>query len=128
MVLQLRVATYRKAKRQRSKFMEKTFTYQVDTNRHYIASSDEYEYDSYELEYTVEDDDLKDAIVDILFDTYFSKEDANSFTLNQHIAVKKALKNFTDDNDNWENLAKDFEKELKEYFEEDALAEYKYRG
>ena len=43
-------------------------------------------------------------------------------------AIKNALKNLTDDNDNWEDLADDFESELKEYFEDDAYEEYKNRG
>ena len=44
------------------------------------------------------------------------------------LTIKKALKNLTDDNDNWEDLADDFESELKEVFEDVAYEEYKNRG
>lgn len=103
--------------------MEKTYTYQFKTRQHYIASSDEYEYDYDEYEYTVENGDLKDAIVDELFDTYFKEKEM--FDTNQIIVIKKALRNLTDDNDNWEDLAEDFEDELKECFKDDAYEEYK---
>lgn len=108
--------------------MEKTFTYQFTTKEYYIASSDEYECDYDEYEYTVENDELETAIVDELFYNYFKKEERLKFSVNQMCAIKNALKNLTDDNDNWEDLADDFESELKEYFRDDAYEEYKNRG
>ena len=59
--------------------MEKTFTYQFETKGYYLESSDEYEYDYDEYEYTPEDDDLKDAIVEELFYTYFKEEQIRNF-------------------------------------------------
>jgi hypothetical protein len=102
--------------------MERTFTYQFETKQY----GDEYDYDEYE--YTVDNDELKTAIVDELFYTYFKKEERLKFSVSQMCAIKNALKNLTDDNDNWEELADDFESELKEHFEEKAREEYKYRG
>jgi hypothetical protein len=98
--------------------MEKTFKYQITTAEHYVASSDEYEYDYVEYEYTAEDEELKDAIVDILFDAYFTEKELKSFNTAQRIAIKKVLRNFTDDNRNWEQLAEMFEEDLKCYFED----------
>lgn len=108
--------------------MEKTFTYQFEKNGYYIESSEEYEYDYEEYEYTACGDELKDAIVEELWYTYFNDNERKSFSVNQMCAIKKALKNLTDDNDNWEDLADDFERELKEVFEDVAYEEYKNRG
>ena len=94
--------------------MERTYTY--------------YDVNDREINYTPEDDDLKDAIVEEMFYIYFSDKERNLFNSSQSIAVKKAFRNLTDDNDNWEDLADDFESELKEHFEEKAREEYKYRG
>jgi hypothetical protein len=113
MVLQLRVATYRKAERQRSEFMEKTFTYYLE--------------DETKIEYTPHSDDLKDAIVEEIFWCYFNKEERELFNTKQRIAIKKALRNLTDDNDNWETLLKDFEENVKDFFEDKAKENYKYR-
>lgn len=102
--------------------MERTFTYQFETKQY----GDEYDYDEYE--YTVDNDELKTAIVDELFYTYFKEDERKSFSINQICAIKNALRNLTDDNDNWEKLANDFESELKEHFENDAYEDYKNRG
>lgn len=102
--------------------MERTYNYEFQTRQY----GDEYDYD--EHKYTVEDDKLKDAIVNELFYTYFKREERLKFSVNQIVAIKNALKNLTDDNDNWEDLADDFESELKEYFRDDAYEEYKNRG
>ena len=93
--------------------MERTYTY-------YTVNDDEYEY-------TVEDNELKDAIVDELFYCYFNENERLFFSADQIVVIKKALKNYTDDNDNWEDLADDFESDLKEVFRDDAYEEYKNR-
>jgi hypothetical protein len=108
--------------------MEKTFTYQFTTKEYYIASSDEYECDYDEYEYTACGEELKDAIVDELFYCYFRESERKLFNANQVCIIKKALKSFTKENGNWEELANDFESELKEHFRDDAYEEYKNRG
>lgn len=102
--------------------MEKTVTYKFET----VQYGDEYDYDEYE--YTVKDDKLKNAIVDELFYNYFKESARKLFSVNQVCEIKKALKNFTDDNDNWEDLADDYDSELKERFRDDAYEKYKDRG
>ena len=94
--------------------MEKTFTY--------------YDVNDNEITFTPEYDELKDAIVEELFYCYFREEERVLFSVYQICAIKKALKNFTNDNDNWEDLADDFESELKEHFRDDAYEKYKDRG
>ena len=109
--------------------MEKTFKYQFTTGCYYLEDSDEMEYSYEDFEYSPLEDDLKDAIVEELFYLYFDKKERELFdTTNQRVAIKKALRKFTDDNDNWEELANDFESELKEYFRDEAYEEYKNRG
>ena len=101
--------------------MERTYNYKFGTKQY----GDEYDYDEYE--YTACGDELKDAIVEELWYTYFNDNERKSFSISQIVAIKKALKNLTDDNDNWEDLADDFESELKEYFEYVAYEEYTNR-
>lgn len=102
--------------------MERTYNYKFETRQY----GDEYDYDEYE--YTVEDEKLENAIVDELFYCYFNEKERALFSVNQICVIKKALKNFTDENNNWEDLADDFESELKEYFRDDAYEKYKDRG
>jgi hypothetical protein len=123
MVLQLRVATNAKAERQRSKIMERTYTYQFETRQY----GDEYDYDEYE--YTPEDDALYYAIIECVYENYFDKiAKENKWDNETKRAIKKGLCTYTEDNDNWEELADDFKSELKEYFRDDAYEEYKDRG
>ena len=102
--------------------MEKTFTYKFETRQY----GDEYDYEKYD--YTPSEEELERAIVDELFYNYFDEKERKSFSVNQMCAIKNALKKLTNDNDNWEDLADDFESELKEYFRDDAYEEYKNRG
>ena len=75
----------------------------------------------YWFEYEVDEENLQEAIVDLLFDVYFDKETTDTFSVSQKVAIKEALKNLTDDNGNWEELYNDFEDDLKSMFEEEAL-------
>lgn len=101
--------------------MIKTFTYKIETKRYYIPSSDEYESDYIERKYTPDDNELKDAIIEEVFYTYLSKKERNSFSDEQTRLIKSVLRRFTEDNDNWDKLADDFESELQEAFEQDAI-------
>jgi hypothetical protein len=128
MVSKLRVATYRKAERQRSKFMEKTFMYQFETKANYLESSDEYEYDYEEYGYTVTNGELVYGVAHCVFDQYFRGKSEASDYANFGSAVIVGLREFIKDIDNLEQLVEVYESELKEYFEDDAYEEYKNRG
>jgi hypothetical protein len=101
-----------------------TFTYTKITERVYLESSDEYEEFGEDFEYEPEEEDLQEAVIDLLFDFYFKKEVIDTFSVTQVIAIKKALKNFTDDNDNWEEMYRDFKDDLKSMFEQEAFEMY----
>lgn len=94
--------------------MEKTFIY--------------YDVNGKETNYTAQDKELKNAIIDEMFETYFTIEERLLFNIGQILAIKKALTKLTNDNDNWEQLLDDFGDELKEYFEQEAREYNKYNG
>lgn len=108
--------------------MSKVFTYFKKTGE-YRRPVDygygiEYEWDGdegFEFEYQPEEESLKKEVVDILFNRYFTKKDINSFSENQIICIKNALKDFTDENNNWEQLYDDFEDKLEDAFRDEAL-------
>jgi hypothetical protein len=109
--------------------MERTYTYKIEKKEYYLESSDEYEYDYEEYEYTPEDDALYYAIIECVYETYFDKiAKEHKWDNETKRAIKKGLFTYTEDNDNWEELADDFEDKLKEYFKDDAYEKYKYRG
>lgn len=91
----------------------KTFTYTKITGHYYCQYSDEWEEDGVEFDYEVEEDDLADAIVQLLQeDGYFEDveiDDLKEFILNFGLVDK---------------LADEYESELKEMFEKEALDSY----
>ena len=105
--------------------MSKIFRYTKIYSSAYLSDSDEFEEYGDEFEYEPSEEELKRELVDLLYYEYFSKEDIDGFTENQEEAIKKALKNFTDDNDNWEDLYDAYEESLMSIFEEDALEQFK---
>ena len=90
--------------------MEKTFYY-VD------------EYQEKEFEYTVYENKLLDAVVDLVFEDYFTKSILYG-NCDYGKAVRKGIEDFITTYDLLEQLVEDYEYELKEYFEEDAFEEY----
>jgi hypothetical protein len=84
---------------------------------------DEFDYEYVEYEFYPGDEELKEAIVEIMVDTYFSFEDWGSFNSKQKMAIEKVFRNINNDNDNWEELCENYKDELKEYFEEQAREE-----
>ena len=91
----------------------KTFTYTKVTGHYYCQYSDEWEEDGIEFDYDVEDNVLADAIVQLLQeDGYFEDvkiDDLKEFILNFGLVDK---------------LADEYENELKEMFEQEALKSY----
>ena len=101
--------------------MGKAFSYFRKTREIYRDTTFGREWDGdegYDFTYEPDEKDLKGAVVDLLYETYFKEEGFNG---NQRLAIKEALKNFTDDNNNWEELYEYFEDELKEMFEDEAM-------
>ena len=91
----------------------RSFTYTKVTGHYYCQYSDEWEEDGIEFDYEVEEDDLADAIVQLLQeDGYFEDveiDDLKEFILNFGLVDK---------------LADEYESELKDIFEQEALDSY----
>ena len=91
----------------------KKFTYTKITGQYYLDYTDEWEEDGIEFDYDVEEDDLADAIVQLLQeDGYFEDveiDDLKEFILNFDLVDK---------------LADEYESELKEMFEKEAFDSY----
>lgn len=92
--------------------MSKIFTYGKIKNQVNLVDSDEFEDYADEFEYEVEDEDLLNAIIELV----------NSYYFNNRIKGKD-LKNFLRDLDVLDELFDMFEDELKDYFEERAMEE-----
>lgn len=85
----------------------KTFTYTKITSSH---GDEDY---GYEFDYTVEREDLLDAVVDIAYRAYFS----NCLWA----AVKDNIRRFIIDTDILDELVDYYEDELKDYFKQKAF-------
>lgn len=104
--------------------MSKTFTYTKITEKVYLEGTDEYEEFGEDFEYEVDDEQLLDAVVDLVFDDYFRKTELVDIS-NYGYEVRKGIRKFIeDDYDLFEKLVEDYEDRLKDYFEEEAMEDY----
>ena len=104
--------------------MSKKFIYTDVNERVYLEGTDEYEDFGEDFEYIVEDEELLKKIVNIVYRDYFSDlgiEDRPDYVA----AVKRGLKDFIEDNNNLDELADDYEDELRDLFMDDAFSTYK---
>lgn len=101
--------------------MNKVFVYEIIDKYGYFDNEDDFEASYKNVYYEVDEEDIKDVLVDMLFETYFTEDEQMSFNTLQISTIKDMIRNFTNDNGNWEQLYNDFEDELKDYFEEEAL-------
>ena len=92
--------------------MSKTFTYTKITEVGEVHGSLE-EYGE-EFEYEVDDLELKNVIVDLIWQDSFSK-------FSEQSGIKNAIKNFIDENDLLDTFVDQYEDCLKEYFREEAF-------
>lgn len=81
----------------------KTFTYTKITSSH---GDEDYGYD---FDYTVEREDLLDAVADIVYRTYFRG------------AIKDNIRRFINDTDILDVLVEYYEDDLKDYFKQKAF-------
>lgn len=92
-----------------------TFSYEIQSSPTYHSEeTDEDFYDTETIYYEPNNQDLENAVVDVIFDNYFKK------TVIDKQTFKKELKNFISDLD-LQNIEDYFEEDLKEYFREKAL-------
>ena len=94
-------------------------TYTMPTSSGYLSSSDEYDDFGEDYDYDVSDDDLREALSELLYKTYFG-------TLPDNVsgAVKKAISRLILDNDLEDMLCEHFTDEIKDYFKDKALASW----
>lgn len=74
-----------------------------------------------EFDYEVSDDELQDAMLEILYDEYFSDMKEYKTLVKAHI-----MEMFDGLDIDLRDIAEDYKDELQEYFEEDAWNEYGY--
>lgn len=104
--------------------MNKTFTYTKIDKVVYDEERDDYEEYGVEFEYEVDNTQLLDEVVDLVFDDYFSKNDDISGYVGRTVSVKDGIKKFIKDYDLLDKLVDDYEDILKEIFEQEALDSY----
>ena len=96
--------------------MEKTFKYFRCTH----AWADEV--DGYDFEYTVDESDLLDAVVELIYEDYFyNKENDYCYEVGFITTVKKGIRKQIEQEDTLQDYVERYEDELKEYFEEEAM-------
>lgn len=105
--------------------MEKKFNYRFKTKEYYLPYTDENEYDYNDYDYTANDKELLDAVVDLVFDNYYKGKHELSLNIGYVVEVKRGLRAFIFNSDNLETLVDQYEDELKDYFEDFAYEEYK---
>lgn len=103
--------------------MSKTFRYFKKTGE--IRDRDgEWDGDEgYWFEYEVEDDELLEAVVDLVYEDYFSKINIAD-NCEYVFAVKKGIKKLINDYDNLDEYVEEYDSELKDYFEKEAKEYY----
>ena len=91
----------------------KKFTYTKITGHYYCQYSDEWEEDGIEFDYEVEEDELLNVVVDLLYYEYFEGK-----------IQKEELKTFIEEFDLLDKIADGYEEQLKEIFEKEAFESY----
>ena len=79
--------------------------------------------EGYWITYEVDKEDLQDALVDILFYEMLDKDDVKEIGRVGRVIVKDAIRKSIDLCDGWEVLFDEYEEELKDEFELEALGD-----
>ena len=87
-----------------------------------VCGSTEEEYENYL--YQIDDDELQDLIVDLVYKNLFKKEIRATFSREQITQIKLAIFEMIDENDLWESYFDEWYYEIKQYFEKQALKEW----
>ena len=99
--------------------MPREFTYHETTNIVYNAERDENETFGYDFTHEVNNEEIKSALEDIIYDRYFSKFNTE-LSANFIDKVSSGIRAMLKDCDDIDKIADFFEDELKDYFEEEA--------
>lgn len=93
--------------------MSKFFHYTKLTSQYYCSYSDEWEHDGVDFDYEVTDNDLLDAVCDILANEYFQYTDKG--------IAKQCLKVMISEQDMLDDFVEVNEEALHDYFMDEAL-------
>ena len=93
------------------------FIYSIPTKEYYSDFTDEYFYDEKEIHFEPDDDELIDAIAEIII------AETRKCELNdvEHKFVKSVVVDLIKDKDLKDTFSEDYKEDLKEYFREDAM-------
>ena len=100
--------------------MSKIFTYEKIVESVYLKSTDENEDIVEKFDYEVDEESLLDGVVDLVYKDCFHNdnlEDSEEYEL----SVKQGIKKWIYYLDNLDDLVKEYKKELKEMFEQEAF-------
>lgn len=100
--------------------MQKTLIYTRPTEECYLDYSDEYEIYGEEFEYTVYEDDLLRAVVDLVFRDNFTNTPLYG-NADYGFYAREGIKEFIITCGLLEELVDYYDDEFKEYFEDDAM-------
>lgn len=95
-----------------------TFTYTRTVRAYFDPIREEYHTDDYKFDYTPEEDDITTALADILI----SKQNKGVLPNDCYNMTLKIVKDLINDQDLQDVLCDEFEDELKEWFEDEAMA------
>ena len=104
--------------------MGKTFTYTKITGHYYCNYKDDWEEDGVEFEYEVENKDLLPEVVDLVFEEYFKADKVVYENEGLTKLVKERLSEIIDNNYLVETFADQYEEDLKDIFEQEAMRFY----
>lgn len=100
----------------------KTFEYFKKTGE--IFTEDGWDGDEgYYINYTVEDEELKEALVNILFYEFYTDKERKELGGMGRLFAKQGIRKSIDICEGWEALFEQYEEELKEEFEIEALGD-----
>lgn len=102
--------------------MSKTFTYTRQCGPSlYSEYTDEEFCDEEDFDYEVDEQELRDALSDLIFDDCFSNITGIKENKVMVLSIKKAINSLIFDNDLEDDLEDVYEDGLKDYFEADAF-------
>lgn len=98
------------------------FNYTIQTGPDiYSEQTDETFCDETDFDYEVDDNEIEEEIVNIIYNNYFKK---HNFDKKQTKNIKKEIKEFISDYDLFDTLSKDLYDELEDSFRDQAIESY----
>lgn len=103
--------------------MSKVFTYERTIESGLLEDSDELEEFVEEFEYEVDEENLLDAVIELVYEDYFCKSKLSN-NIEYRSSVKQGLRRFIEYLGNLDDLVEEYESDLKDIFEQEAMDSY----